>query len=82
MRVAPDSPERETVEACRRAALGRLSGRKAGAAASAREEELRRRILFLELENRRLNRALDDSRRRDETKRNAPAARGGAETRR
>lgn len=82
LRVAPDSPERETVEACRRAALERLSGKKSGAAAVSAEEELRRKILVLETENRRLNRALDDRKRRDAADRRPPAGRGGAKKRR
>ena len=60
LRVAPDSPERETVEVCRRVALERLF-RKNAERMLAGEEKLRRRVRYLESENRRLNRSLDDA---------------------
>lgn len=67
LRVAPNSPERETAETCRRAALARLlqtdeSVRKYAAA----EERQRARVRQLEAENRRLERALNDAKKRSE----------------
>lgn len=65
LRVTPDSPERETAEACRRAALARVPRtdervRKYAAAG----ERQRLRVLQLEEENLRLKRALTDAKKR------------------
>jgi 16S rRNA (uracil1498-N3)-methyltransferase len=73
LRVAPDSPERETVEACRRAALERLRQMDENTIRQTAEtEKLRLRVRQLETERRRLIRAAQDAATR-ETPQEAPA---------
>ena len=94
LRVAPKSPERETAEICRRAALDRLlrtdeNVRRYVAA----DGKLRAQVRYLAEENRRLKRALSDAKKRPGPKaaapgeprgerRSQPPKRGGAQTRR
>ena len=84
LRVAPESPERETAEICRRVALGRLAQtdekmRKHAAA----EEKMRAQLRHLAAENRRLHRALVEAEKRSGAKsRPLPESRGAKRPRR
>ena len=73
LRVDPESPERETVEACRRAALERLRQMDENTIRQAAEtEKLRQRVRQLETERRRLIQAAKEAAQR-ETPHETPA---------
>ena len=64
LRVAPNSPERETAESCRRSALARVPQTDERVRKyAATEEQQRLRVRQLEEENRRLKRALADAKK-------------------
>lgn len=66
LRTAPESPERETVAVCRRAALERARRMDENTLRqNAAMEKLRARVRQLEAENRRLERALNEAVRRN-----------------